>query len=77
MLAHYFYNTMYLYQGDNYFCSKVSVIQDLQSFHGHEQSSRLAPTLTMLVFLTFALFCEKVLGSPLYFFVFKLYKSTQ
>ena len=36
--------------------------QDSQSFREHEQSSRLAPTLTMLVFLTFAFLFEKVLG---------------
>ena len=39
-------------QGDNYFCWKSFAIQDSQSFHGHEQSSRTSSTSTVFVFLT-------------------------
>ena len=59
------------------FLMKSFCNQDLQSFHEHEQSSSLAPTLTMLVSLTFTFLFEKFWVPLFIFVVFKLYESTQ
>ena len=62
---------MELYKGiiifDKSFCN-----QDSQSFREHEPSSRLAPTSTMLVFLTFTFLFEKF-SVPLFIFLFLNY----
>ena len=54
---------MELYKGIIIFVEKFCN-QDSQSFREHEQSSRLAPTSTILVFLTFTFLFEKFLGFP-------------
>ena len=60
-----------LYNGivQGIFLMKSFCNQDSQSFREHEQSSRLAPTSTMLVFLTFT-FLFEMFWVPLFIFLF-------
>jgi len=67
---------MDLYKGIIIFVGKASMIQDSQSFHGHEQKFKDVPHFNDAHHLShFHLsFCE-VLGSPLYFLFLNFIKA--